>query len=101
MPGHRFQTLCKVHVLVFEIRLSTTRRILKTNFFLPISMRFKPFLRYTLSLTIEIRLICQKLDLIETESEMYKMGIMQDKLCHPYILQVNQKPYEKRHIQMV
>ena len=35
-------------------------------------MRFKPFLRYMLFLTIGIRLICQKWDLIETESETYK-----------------------------
>ena len=34
-------------------------------------MRFKPFLGYTLFMTIQIRLICHKLDLIETESETY------------------------------
>ena len=50
-------------------------------------MRFKPFLGYMLFVTIGISLMCQKLDLIETESETLKiscMGIMQDDLCHPY-----------------
>ena len=32
-------------------------------------MRFKPFLGYMLFVTIRISLMCQKLDLIETESE--------------------------------
>ena len=49
-------------------------------------MRFKPFLGYMLFVTIRISLKCQKLDLIETESEtnLKCMGIMQDNLCHPY-----------------
>ena len=46
-----------------------------------------------LFLTLRIRLICQKWDLIETESETYKsqmyMGIMQDKQCHPYKLSIS------------
>ena len=49
-------------------------------------MRFK---RYMLFVTIRISLMCQKLDLIENEvtHEYLKcMGIMQDNLCHPYIL---------------
>ena len=52
-------------------------------------MRFKLFLGYVLFVTIQISLMCQKLDLIEIESETWKsqcMGIMQDNLCHPYIL---------------
>ena len=35
-------------------------------------MQFKPFLEYMLFVTIRIRLISQKWDLIETESETYK-----------------------------
>ena len=35
-------------------------------------MRFKPFLEYMLFVTIRISLVCQKLDLIETESETWK-----------------------------
>ena len=35
-------------------------------------MRFKPFLGYMLFVTIRNSLMCQKLDLIETESETYK-----------------------------
>ena len=35
-------------------------------------MRFNPFLGYTLFVTIRISLMCQKLDLIETENKMYK-----------------------------
>ena len=35
-------------------------------------MRYKPFLGYMLFVTIWIGLICQKLDLIETESEKWK-----------------------------
>ena len=35
-------------------------------------MRFKLFLGYMLFVTIRISLMCQKLDLIETESETYK-----------------------------
>ena len=52
-------------------------------------MRFKPFLGYMLFLMVRISLVCQKLDLneIESENENLKcMGIMQDNLCHPYIL---------------
>ena len=35
-------------------------------------MRFKPFLGNMLFVMIRIRLICQKWDVIETESETYK-----------------------------
>ena len=52
-------------------------------------MRFKLFLGYMLFVTIWISLMCQKLDLIETETETLNlkcMGIMQDNLCYPYIL---------------
>ena len=35
-------------------------------------MRFEPFLGYMLVVTIRISLMCQKLDLSESESEMYK-----------------------------
>ena len=48
-------------------------------------MRFKPFLGYMIFVTIRISLMCQKVDLIETESETWKSQ-MQDDLCHPYIL---------------
>ena len=40
-------------------------------------------------LTIQIRLICQKWDSIETESDTYNLkclGIMLDNLCYPYLL---------------
>ena len=52
-------------------------------------MRFKPFLGYMLFVTIRMRLVCQKWDLIETESETYKSqmyGHNASNLCHPYIL---------------
>ena len=39
-----------------------------------------PIMRYMLFVTIQISLMCQKLDLIEIESETR----MQDNLCHPY-----------------
>ena len=38
-------------------------------------MRFKPFLGYMLFMTIQSRIISQKLDLIETESGMYKSQV--------------------------
>ena len=49
-------------------------------------MRFKLFLEYMLFVTIQISLMCQKLDLEKVKHENLKcMGIMQDHLCHPYI----------------
>ena len=63
--------------MVFEIRLlklDNKKNFENSLFFInqvPI-MRFKPFLGYMLFVTIRNSLMCQKLDLIETESETYK-----------------------------
>ena len=46
-------------------------------------MRFKLFLGYMLFVMI---LMCQKLDQKVKHENLKCMGIMQDNLCHPYIL---------------
>ena len=93
---HGFQSLCKVSSLYLSwffiyacLNWTRRRRILKTDFFKNIQVPIMPFLGYMLFVTIRISLVCQKLDLIETESEhknLKCMGIMQYNLCHPYIL---------------
>ena len=50
-------------------------------------MRFKAFLGYMLFLTIRIRQMRQKWDLLKVKRTNLKcMGIMHGNLCHPYVL---------------
>ena len=64
------KSLISISYLVFESKLNNNnnnKRRLSTDQ-VPI-MRFKLFLGYMLFVTIQISLMCQKLDLIEIESE--------------------------------
>ena len=56
-------------------------------------MRYKPFLGYMLFVTIWISLICQKLDLIETESETWKSQMYGHNAGQPVILIIILLPY--------
>ena len=49
-------------------------------------MRFKPFLGYMLFVTTRISLICQKIWLRVKHENLKCMGIIQDIVCHPYII---------------
>ena len=86
------QSLISISYLVFEIRLlklnnnnNNNKKIEKWLFWInqvPI-MRFKLFLGYMLFVTIQISLMCQKLDLIETESETWKSQMYEHNAGQP------------------
>ena len=68
------QSFISISYPVFEIHLSKlNNNNFENRLFCNYQLcDFKPFFRYMLFVTIPIRLICQKWDLIETETETYK-----------------------------
>ena len=81
-----FQSLCKVSSPYLPgfwdtyacLNWITTRIIMKTDFLIKYNnipiMWFKPFLGYMPFVMIQINLMCQMLDLIETESQTWMYG---------------------------